>query len=275
MENFENLDISSLAIQLSPLNYNELDPHLAEKINIDYIRYGAWFIHIATYYENIPLFNKKVNELVYKFLEDSDNAFNISYYRLNKILDNKNISLILSKWISLNPTYIIEWAFRAGETDLCVETIKKIIDIYNDRKSRAYINYIKNIFININNKDLFNNACNLLSDSTPAVKAILLCREDIDKKFVLNGLKALSKLSSRKRLNIKIDINNLLELSPKTRLNAMKHLIDSMYYYRTNPFSKIPTDKEIKELLFTCSFKYNEQTSSIIKKFEYVKTLFN
>lgn len=126
-------------------------------------------------------------------------------------------------------------------------------------------------FICLRAEDL-EEGCRLLSKSTPNIQALLLERQDISEEYILIGLKALGKLKDTKQVRVKIKTELLKRLSPKGRLDVIKHLIgyNTRYYWRYHnklpaEFEVPPTKEELGELLFSCSMKYYNQVSAVLQ----------
>jgi len=150
--------------------------------------------------------------------------------------------------------------------------LEKLIKLYKKKKSKSRIEDIYDMFQNIDVQNL-SKACELMAKSTPAVTAGLLNREDVPEKYIIKGLKALSKLSKQRDIKVKIDFKTLEHLGPKSRLDAMKQLMGIMNsWYRLKqtelPFKENPTKESIEKFLFPCSFKYNEEVSKLLKRFD-------
>jgi hypothetical protein len=114
-------------------------------------------------------------------------------------------------------------------------------------------------------------ACEALSSGTPAVSAILLSRNGIPEDFTIKGLKAISKLSKQKNINIKISFDMLKHLGPRSRLDAMKHLLGIITNcnskQRELPFTKLPMREDVEFFLFPCSIKYNSEVVELVEHF--------
>ena len=122
------------------------------------------------------------------------------------------------------------------------------------------------------NDDNLDEACELLANSTPAIIACILNRDGISEKYVVMGLKALSKLTKQRNIMVKLDFNALEHLSPKGRLEAMRHLMGIINKWGSRPkelpFKTMPTKYDIERILFPCSMKYNEEVTNLLKRFD-------
>jgi hypothetical protein len=131
-------------------------------------------------------------------------------------------------------------------------------------------------FVCLRSEDL-DAGCALLIEATSNIQVLLLARKDIKEEFVLKGLKALGKLKNPKNISVKISIDMLKKLGPKSRLEVIKHLIGYSkswrrrnLYLRKPPveFETTPTKEELGELLFSCSIELNDQVSAVVSYYD-------
>jgi hypothetical protein len=282
MSKYENMDLWEIFINLYEKNCEEIDPYLAKKLNIaDDIfsyYYHFSFLYIA---DKMPLTVNKIS----KVLRDAIDKSEIEWERLRIIghwADSDLAKTVLNHWMDdkEESLSVPRWIFKHIIDDrLHISILKKLIKLYRKKKSRNIVEDIYNIFQKVDAENL-PEACELIVKSTPAVVVLLLNKENIPEKYIIEGLKALSKLNKQRNIKTKIDFKTLEHLGPKSRLDAMKQLMGIMSnWYRLKqtelPFKEIPTKESIEKFLFPCSFKYNEEVSKLLKRFDEMTNPFN
>jgi hypothetical protein len=283
-------------------------------INFDYI------VQIGCYY---PRASKALDRLFAKFCRGASNEDEhdavwmaaVRYGNSRFFKDNTKI-LLLKSWVYgkknqahyywydenvVDYVKLYDFKNKAFTYDLLV----RLVGYYKSSRNYSILHHIEKTFLNIGKRRL-DDACKLMSNATPAIRACLLQRSDISNdKYILLGLRALSKLSSQRKINVKIDLSSLSKLGPKSRLDAMKQLLGMFdeylifmknkkhdpvfanYYgldYKSNherslerefknknyelPFKEIPTREQVQLFLFPCMIKHNEEVAELMKRFD-------
>lgn len=280
MANYESMELWQLFHYLDETSGPSLDKHIANRINdIDEL-FDNYYLFVRVPYLTplLPLTLGKVNLLIIDLIENPPP--NIEWWKVST----------LAQWNWLNKEAkdkLLEIWFENDEVDFSMESLygnitsdskyyirvlEKLIKSYKIQKSRERADYINSVFMNAG-KEHLQTACELLEKSTPAVTVCLLNRKDIPDEFIIKGLKALSKLSKQRNINIKVDFQSLEQLGPKMRLDAMKHLMGIMDKWNRSsqaslPFKTTPTRAMVEEFLFPCSFKYNDQVAELLKRYD-------
>jgi len=251
-----------------------IDPLLAQKLNtIDDLIPAGYYLNVAGLPELMPETKVKINDIIKKIITPEKSIPTYQLRSFTKWLDYSARQAIVDVWIntskSLDPGWIVDQAILIdGNRQLKV--LEKLVSMYGERKSKYRVNNVEAIFKALE-KDYVVDGCKLLTKSSPALSACLLSRQDIQEEYVILGLKSLSKLS-RQRKPMEVDFFALKSLGPRSRLDAMKQLLGltQLYgvYLEVLPFKVIPTKEEIEEFLFPCSIKYNDEVSSVMKRYE-------
>jgi len=276
MPDYENMELWEIFVVLYETNCEEIDPYLAKKLNstddIFSHYYNFAYLHVA---DKMPLTVDKVSEILRSAIGKEE----IDWWRLEFIghwADSKLAETLLNHWVSDERESFLtpRWVYKriTGDNKLCMPVLEKLIKLYRKKKSKSRVEDIYDMFQGVDSKNL-PKACELLAKSTPAVTAGLLNRADTPEKYIIAGLKALSKLSKQRDIKVKIDFKTLEHLGPKSRLDAMKQLMGIMSnWYRMKqtelPFIENPTKESVEKFLFPCSFKYNEEVSKLLKRFD-------
>ena len=264
-------------------NCKEIDPYLSNEISyLESIFAYYWhFAHTSKTYQLVKT-KEKINAIL---IDAIDNNLiktieeNIQYdwwkletleYWVNEELRSKLLSLwINEEKVNFSPRWIYKHIDK--DNDLYLSVLERLIVTYKTNKTQEKINDIFDMFNNIGDKDLAK-ACELISKSTPAIAASLLNRERVPDKYVIKGLKALSKLTKQRDIKVKIDFNSLEHLGPKSRLDVMKQLLGIINKWNKKtielPFKKVPTKEDVEKFLFPCSMKYNEEVTDLLKRFD-------
>jgi len=303
MADLESAELYELAYDLDPYNADKclaVDPYLANKIeDIDDLSSIYYYLCYGTVQKNLPATRDKVNEIFLQELsKKKEDGFDWNTFRrFYEWLGVEIKQQLAEKWINDNEASAqTVWMINTVEhtSEMGVKILEKLVKIYKKRKSKQNIRLIETIFINLKS-EFVKEASKILSNSTPAVVASLLRRTDIDEKHTLKGLKALSKLSKQRDVEIKIDFDMLKHLGPKGRLDAMKQLMGmfdkyykwnqkylnatasgSSYYYNRRqpkekefnlPFKEIPNKDDVELFLFPCSLKYNDEVVAMMKRY--------
>ena len=211
-------------------------------------------------------------------LRESINDENVNFNRFKlykEWLDEETLRELSNYWLKLekvdpSTSWIIDYI--PEDTDAALKALQRYTEIYKKKRSNQNVSVIESIFRGIPTDEL-EDACTVLSKATPAVSSLLLTRDDVPDKYVIKGLKALSKLSKQKEISQKIDFDMLGNLGPRARLDAMKQLVGLCDLYNKNkvtelPFKTIPKRDELELFLFPCSLKYNKEVKELVDKFE-------
>jgi len=298
MSDLENAELWELAYDLDPYNADkcaEVDPHLANKIeDINDLSQIYYYLCYGSVQKNLPATRNKVNQL---FLEELKKGEGIDWFKFRRFYDWLGTDIkqqLAEKWLDDDESAAdTVWVVNTTDftSEIGIKILEKLTKIYKKRKSKQNIHLIETIFVSLD-KDFINDASKILASSTPAVAASLLRRSDIDEKHTLKGLKALSKLSKQRDVEIKIDFDMLQHLGPKGRLDAMKQLMgmfdkyykwqqqyntqDNRYYYRRRkpkerkydlPFKEVPSKDDVEKFLFPCSLKYNDEVVAMMERY--------
>ena len=305
MTDFETAELWELTYELSPFNVEsclKIDPYLADRIEcLKDLLQVFYYLCYGKIQNNLPETKKKVNQLFREELKNED----VNWYNFKRFRDwfDDDIKCELVKtWLgddkhNAQSSWVVD-TFTVGELrdgDMGLKVIDKLTKLYKKNKSRKNVTLIENLFKSLDSR-FVNDACEIVSKSTPAVAASLLRRTDISEKYTIKGLKALSKLSKQRNVDIKIDFDMLKHLGPKGRLDAMKQLMgmfdkyfkwqqenlpnaatyyDKYYYNRRKPkevtyelpFKKMPEREDIEIFLFPCSLKYNSEVVAMMKRY--------
>lgn len=281
MEDYENMGLWQLFIRLCNSNCKKIDPYVSDKLNsVDDIftnHYSLSRLCVTPNSEYMPLTFKKINSILTSFLNEE--TINQYLWRLKTIkhwIDDKVKNIILNLWLmetSLSPQPL-QWIYRSisSNHELYIPILIKLIKNYNKSRTKDKIDDIHGIFLNANIKNL-PEVCELLAEATPAITVGLLNREDVSEKYIMKGLKALSKLRRQKDIKTKIDFEALEHLGAKARLNVMRQLMGVMHkrYYKSQiglPFKEHPTRESVKKFLFPCVFEYNQEVSNLMERFD-------
>ncbi len=249
----------------------EVDLYLPEKLDWETLGLVTYHLGYSVLPNLMPSTRIKINQIISEALAKDFN----SWYFLKTFsnwLSHDVVKLSIKKWIESEDNEA-SWVINnlSNATDMTEEVLNKMVKVYASNKSKYHVKNIERIFKNIPS-DKINNACKILSESSPAVSACLLSREDIPEEYIIVGLKSISKLSRQRNILVDVDFQALKSLGPKSRLDAMKQLLGMMDKYRANgfefPFKTTPTREEVEQFLFPCSMKYTEEVSLIVKKYE-------
>lgn len=284
MKDYGKMELWELFHFLNDTNCEAIDLHLANQINsIDDIFIHYWHFAHTHQPHTLPVTRDKINSILINAIENENliNLIdeNVQYdwwkletleYWVNEKLRNKLLSLwIKEEKVNFSPRWLYKHIKKDNELYLSV--LSRLIVTYKTHKSQEKINDIVEMFNNVNDNEL-NEACELLSKATPAITACILNREKVPEKYVVKGLKALSKLTKQRDIKVKIDFESLGHLGPKSRLDAMKHLVGIINKWNRNtselPFKKVPTKDDIRKFLFPCSMKYNDEVTVLLERFD-------
>lgn len=225
------------------------------------------------------VFPKTVNRTVSLLSESVHNKNNVNYLRFKRFerwLDSDTLARLAELWLEdtsgLNEQNFWVLKYVPRDTKYGLKALQKFTQIYKKHRSNTNIEIIEMLFTNIPKEDLLK-ACEIVSKSTPAVSSVLLSRNDIGEEYIVKGLKAISKLSKQKNIDIKIDFDMLERLGPRARLDAMKQLVGLCSGKKIGelPFKKVPDEDEVKKFLFPCAMKYNEEVKQLVDKFNELK----
>ena len=250
----------------------KLDNELAERLSsIDDI-YSIYY-YIPHQYSN-DLFKEtscKINSIITEHLDNTKES--IQWYRLRSLsqyFDKDTKEKVIKRWISEPEEYAIEYIFDIvpNDSEIVIAFLNKAVACYKKRKAWRNLNIIGETFKKVSSS-LLEDACKILSSSTPAVAACLLSRSDINDDYTLKGLKSISKLKARHSVQKVIKLEMLRSLGPRGRLDAINHLLHEIAQGSV-PLDPMPTKEELQEFLFPCAFKYNDEVVRAIQGYEYV-----
>jgi len=248
-----------------------LDGPLAASLNsIDDIEDIYFYLRCGDFYSFMPETKKKINSLLRDSLNNSNDWF--LFRKMSLWLDTETRSKLLDIWLEsdLYDTHSM-WV---GETvpedhEKILIVLTRFVNFYRNQRTQYNLTSIEYVFSNIG-ADKLKDACEIIKNGTPAITSLLLTRE-VDDEYIIAGLKAMSKLSKQKNINVKIDFNMLKHLGPRARLDAMKQLTGIIQKWKARktelPFKKIPTEEDVKLFLFPCSIKYNPEVTELIEHF--------
>lgn len=276
---YSEYNLYDLCAVLTPGNAERstaIDPYLANAIQSkDDMGIAFSFIAYTGMEELLPKTKDKINSILREYLESADPINWWEFRNYFNWLSPELSNALAETWLNSDSTdghWIIHLVPK--ESKLAIKALEKITALYKKKRSSANVKLIEDLFIKLPS-DKVEDACNIIAKATPAVSACLLSRSDINEKYTLKGLKALSKLSTQRDVNIKIDFQMLKHLGPKSRLDAMKQLLGMLgnYYSYQNktkehPFKKLPQKSEVETFLFPCSLKYNDQVVELIKRYD-------
>ena len=254
----------------------------------------------------MPKTKDKINRIFRNSINDKEIDFSflfLLFRKYNDWLENETILNMVKRWIGgldTIPSYCVnnvsitlsEMAISNKCNITRLDILNKLIDICKNSRTYNLSKYIGKLFCGLSIEEL-EDGCKILSRSTPSVTVYFLSRSDIQEKYLLIGLKSLSKLSKQRDINFKIDFDALKNLGPKSRLEAAKQLMGMCSYsykrikryggnyysfkrdieydnkYKENiPFKRIPTKEEFEKFLFPCSIKYNSDVVELIDRFK-------
>ena len=252
-------------LDISKYSHLDLDVDLAKSLDANNLPTLYWHLTRDGLESVLPQTKKVINRIIYKDLISNRSLKWFILYGLEKWLDeivkktivevwleDKEVSLSYSSWILLNLT---------KNSTYGLNLLNNVLISYNSKKSYDKLSFIKGLFINMNKRDL-NEACKLIENKQPAVRACLLYRK-VSPKHTIIGLKALSKLTSRREVALEIDFSLLKELNPEARLLVLDHLI-----YDKIQFKKIPKREDVKKIMFSSFFNNFQQVTTILNRFD-------
>jgi len=241
MTDYANSSLWDLAYNLDPTNQDlcaHIDGHLANKLeDMDNLLEIYYYLCYGEMHTLLPSTKKKINELLSEELKDVDNIQWWQFKNFAQWFEGDLKDTLAKEWLD-NDNADLDVAWMVNSLDADIDTnlkiLEKLVRMYKKKKSSEIVNVMERIFVGMVS-DRIDEACAIVSKSTPAVIASLLKRNDISEKYTLKGLKALSKLSKQRELNIQIDFDTLKHLGPKARLDAMKQLMgmfDKYYQFK-------------------------------------------
>lgn len=262
---------------LSELNPSDPDLCLANDAQIasrfedvEDLSESYYYLCYGNLHDSLPSVALKINSIFSEYIDSSDY---IEWWRLSAYKDwlsHELVNKLASKWLDSSES-IDTWISESisPESELIIPALEKLVALYKKQRNANNVEAIGNLFLRVSSDDL-DEGCEIIHKSTPAVTAFLLSREDIDEKYTLSGLKAISKLSTRRSVNVVIDFKTLGHLGPKSRLNAMAHLLDIIRARddAESLFKSIPKREDVELFLFPCSLKYNDQVVKLLQKFD-------
>ena len=262
------LDVTDVA------SCTKADPGLAEELrNTEDIKDVYYYLQCGRFHDIMPLTRSKINHLLLNELSSTPKTNWVFYEKFQKWLDDPIKNKLVDRWldseeVNSKSTWIGTSIPLGHKTS--VKALGKFIMLYKKNRGTTNLTIIENLFKNIK-EDQLEEACELISKSTPAVSCLLLSKENLTDKYTLIGLKAMSKLSKQRSIDIKIDFDMLKHLGPKSRMDAIKQLIGMLDKWgsrkRELPFKVMPTREEVEFFLFPCSIKYNEEVVELVTYF--------
>lgn len=279
MSGYESKDLWELFLHLNPDNGNEIDPFISSRLKDinDIFNNYYLFTRVPGLVAVLPKTTEQINRILNNLIDNPIEGvewWKVSIFAQYKWINGKLKDKLLRKWLNDEELrFSAEWVYQDvdNDSDLYIPVLEKLIQCYRFKKSQELISHINNIFINAK-KEQVEDACKVLEAATPAITVCLLNRDDIPDESIVKGLRALSKLSKQRNINVKIDFKKLEHLGPKMRLDAMKQLMGIMDKWSKSkqtelPFKSVPTEDEIRKFLFPCSFKYNDQVASLMERY--------
>jgi len=272
-----NANVFDLAYRLDPSDPDkceQIDPLLAPKLkSIEELKTIYFHLCYGHLYDSLPATKTKVEEILCDYLEEDNLDWNFLQKFINWLSKDLRTKLV-DKWLTvdkIDPRSVWVGSFIPSDHKECIRVLDIYLGMYKANRSQDNLKLIEALFNNIG-EDKLEDACKILSKGTPAISALLLSRENVPDDFTITGLKALSKLSKRKNINVKMDFNMLKHLGPRSRLDAMKHLlgiIGNCYSKNTElPFTSIPKREDVEFFLFPCSIKYNTEVVELVEHFD-------
>lgn len=273
MEDADNLYQLAQSISQYDSSAEEKDDLIASKIHSSEDLADIYFlISYGKYYELMPNTRIKINSIISKSIHENSIDWDLTY-SLRSWLNPDNKLSILDKWASVENNCHPMWVPHIPLHDVVLSNtnvLSKSVEVYKYNRRESVLRGISNVFKSICSSKL-DEASDILSKSTSSVASILLSRDDVSEKYMLCGLKAVSKLSRQKNFSIKIDFSMLEKLGPKSRMDAMKQLLGIAGFYRTKhidlPFKSTPSIDDVKTFLFPCSIKYNTEVIDLVDRF--------
>lgn len=211
----------------------------------------------------------KINSIISNHLDNNEEK--IQWYRLRGLsnyFDETTKNKIITRWLEDPDDYAVDYINEIiPSNDIILTYLEKLLVLYKKRKSGRNVYIIEQAFKRVP-ANLLEKACGILYSSTPAVASCLLTRNDINDDYTLKGLKSIAKLKAKHTVQKTIKLEMLKNLGPRSRLDAVKHLLYEMLQGST-PIDPIPTKEELQEFLFPCVLKYNDEVIRAIQEFEY------
>lgn len=273
---YENANIFDLLSELNPGDQEKcavLDKHIASKfIDVESLAEAYYYTCYGDLHTVLPETKKKINSILEDNLTSSDNVDWWRFEAYKSWLDDNLKEKLTEAWLKDDTAKCI-WIADSIPSDspLSVPALSRLTSVYKGRRTTDNLKAVELLFSSISSKYL-EEACKTVSASTPAIAVCLLSREDVDEKYTLKGLRALSKLSKQRSVKSKVDFKMLGHLGPKARIDAMRQLLGMLSSYNkqkdNNPFVDVPSRDEVETFLFPCSLKYNDQVVELIKEFD-------
>lgn len=300
------LSLWDIVYKIDPNNIGKcasMDELLASKLT-DWDQFSSvwYYLNSNDLPPVMPKTKARINQIAQQELKE--NIANFSWWRLNDFsewLDDSTEKIIVKEWLAnvvQIPSYrISSLCAKQASGEFGTTILARVLSEYKKRKSGYILESVGNIFARIRDEDL-DEACELLVNSTPAVSACLLKRDNIPAKYMPKALKSLGKLTRQKKIGVKIDFESLQGLGPRERLNVMQQLLgtydryyklmsyykaagqnNSYYYNRYEeyykkygvqnefPFKEIPNKDDVERFLFPCSLKYNKEVNEIMARY--------
>jgi len=280
MSNLDGLDWFELSRRIHWSNSEQEILELDEAISniLTEMKHINGLYYFSLVFKNYPKTKNKINEVIFKYL---NGPIESRYVReldsliecLNDDVKDRAVELML------DGTLIFDWQitkFVRQNNSRCLTLIESFIGKYKNGKF-YWSTCVRDVFEKLRLEDL-DAGCSTLAKTTPALQVLLLSRQDIKEEYILVGLKALGKLKNPKQIAVRIKIEMLKRLAPKSRLEAVKQIIGyaendwrKQNWYNRKPaveFEITPTKEEFSELLFPCSIQFNEQVSKIVQHYD-------
>ena len=287
----------------------KIDPFLAAKIidmsDINAIHYGLR----NGLPDNMPNTRKRLSSIVTDYYKAAQHVDSYRMRDLCRWLDLPTKRVIMNEWFTNTYVHyqpyetIMREVFEQDPT-YQIPVINKLVTTYKQSKYQYHTRTVAELFKVVSAENL-TAVCDIIATSTPLMQTAFLLRGDLDERYILKGVKALSKLSTQKDIEAKIDFKLLEKLGPIGRLNAMQNLlgmldgyyklflyykkrygVDEYYTHRAKnnymqygkhnlPFKEIPTCEDMARFLFPCSIKYNDRVTLMMERYNDLITQMN
>jgi hypothetical protein len=270
-------NVFDLAYRLDPSSAEvcqQLDPLLAAKLHsMDELKTVYFHLCYGNTYQSLVETRKRVDAILNDYVNAESNLDWKFLHKFQRWMGEGLRTKLVKKWLTDEEVSVDSvWVGVSIPPDHpeCVKALDRYVGMYKLERTQENLGLIEELFLVIKAEKLAE-ACETLSSGTPAVASILLSRSDVPEDFTVKGLKAISKLSKQKNINIKISFDMLKHLGPRSRLDAMKHLLGIITNcnskQRELPFHTIPNREDVEFFLFPCSIKYNTEVVELVEHF--------
>lgn len=270
----DNLEISDLTeAQLEKLNYETLSSYAEQDPRIEGIMLNAF---------NKPEDLAKIREprnLIYYF----NNIIPNVRERVEALALQATTSDQLAIWVDHLGEKVLERFLDLSMEENYYERInyyfyKKNVGVLTDRKWLEYIKTIDknkaktgrkallNSLVVLLDNSLVEELCEIVAEQNGSVPAsyMLVWRDDIPEKYHEAFARAYAAGAKNDGwVKTKIDPKIIEEMAPVSRFNFLERTIGGLY-----PFTKCVRKEQVQGWLFATTFKFNEETNKIVKKFD-------